>query len=85
MDKRSQQSTLLSQTTTWEENRQILDDGIKYGCASALSRLAMKQAAEYVDGKTADLYSDRIPKRIPHNGDENFRDQGCDCKRSRRD
>lgn len=25
--------------------------------------------------KTADLYSDRIPKRIPHNGDENFRDQ----------
>ena len=27
--------TLLSQTATWEEIRQILDDGIKYGCASA--------------------------------------------------
>ena len=25
--------------------------------------------------ETADLYGDRIPKRIPHNGDENFRDQ----------
>ena len=27
--------------------------------------------------ETADLYSDRIPERIPHNGDKNFRDKGC--------
>ena len=26
--------TLLSQTATWEEIKQICDDGIKYGCAS---------------------------------------------------
>ena len=75
--------TLLSQTATWEEIRQILDDGIKYGCASAcIPACYVKQAAEYVDG---DLYSDRIPKRIPYNVDENFRDKGCGRKRSRRD
>ena len=28
--------TLLTQTATWEEIRQILDDSIKYGAASAL-------------------------------------------------
>lgn len=33
--------TLLSQTATWEEIRQILDDGIKYGCASACIPLVM--------------------------------------------
>ena len=27
--------TLLTQTATWEEIRQILDDAIKYGTASA--------------------------------------------------
>jgi putative ABC transport system ATP-binding protein len=32
--------------------------------------------------ETADLYSDRISKRIPHNGDQNFRDKGCGRKRS---
>ena len=69
--------TLLSQTATWEEIRQILDDGIKYGCASAcIPACYVKQAA------TADLHSDRIPKRIPYNGDENFRDQRCGRKRS---
>ena len=44
--------TLLSQTATWEEIRQILDDGMKYGCASAcIPACYVKQAAEYVDGK----------------------------------
>ena len=44
--------TLLSQTATWEEIRQILDDGIKYGCASAcIPACYVKQAAEYADGK----------------------------------
>mgnify|MGYP004603988749 FL=1 len=44
--------TLLAQTATWAEIRQILDDGIKYGCASACIPAAyVKQAAEYVDGK----------------------------------
>ena len=44
--------TLLSQTATWEEIRQILDDGIKYGCASAcIPACYVKQAAEYVEGK----------------------------------
>ena len=44
--------TLLAQTATWAEIRQILDDGIKYGCASACIPAAyVKQAAEYVEGK----------------------------------
>lgn len=44
--------TLLGQTATWEEIRQILDDGIKYGCASAcIPASYVKQAAEYVEGK----------------------------------
>ncbi len=44
--------TLLTQTATWEEIRQILDDAVKYGAASACIPAAyVKQAAEYVEGK----------------------------------
>ena len=44
--------TLLIQTATWEEIRQILDDAVKYEAASACIPAAyVKQAAEYVEGK----------------------------------
>ena len=44
--------TLLAQTATWEEIKQILDDGMKYETASACIPAAyVKQAAEYVQGK----------------------------------
>lgn len=44
--------TLLTQTATWEEIRQILDDGMKYETASACIPAAyVKRAAEYVEGK----------------------------------
>ena len=44
--------TLLGVTATWEEIKVILDDGIKYGCASACIPAAyVKEAVEYVDGK----------------------------------
>lgn len=44
--------TLLGQAATWAEIKTILDDGIKYGCASACIPAAyVKQAAEYVDGR----------------------------------
>ncbi len=44
--------TLLTQTATWEEIRQILDDAIVYGTASACIPAAyVKQSADYVDGK----------------------------------
>lgn len=44
--------TLLGQTATWEDIRQILDDAMKYGTASACIPAAyVKQAAEYVEGK----------------------------------
>lgn len=44
--------TLLGVASSWDEIRQILDDGIKYGCASACIPAAyVKEAAEYVDGK----------------------------------
>ena len=43
--------TLLTQTATWEEIRQICDDGVKYGCASVcIPASYVKQAAEYVAG-----------------------------------
>lgn len=44
--------TLLSQTATWEEIREILDDAMKYGAASACIPAAyVKQAAQYVGRK----------------------------------
>lgn len=44
--------TLLAQSATWEDIKVILDDGIKYGTASACIPAAyVKQAAEYVEGK----------------------------------
>ncbi len=44
--------TLLSQSCTFEEIRQILDDGIRYGAASACIPPAfVKEAADYVQGK----------------------------------
>lgn len=44
--------TLLAQSATWEDIKVILDDGIKYGTASACIPAAyVKQATEYVDGK----------------------------------
>ena len=44
--------TLLTQTTTWAEIKEILDDAMKFGTASACIPAAyVKQAAEYVDGK----------------------------------
>lgn len=44
--------TLLGQASTWEDIRGILDDGIKYGCASACIPAAyVKRAVDYVEGK----------------------------------
>lgn len=46
--------TLLSQTATWEEIRQILDDAMRYQTASAcIPASYVERAAEYVDGKLA--------------------------------
>ena len=43
--------TLLGVTSTWEEIRGILDDAMKFGCATACIPAAyVKQAAEYVEG-----------------------------------
>lgn len=44
--------TLLTQTATWEEIRQILDDAMKYETASAcIPASYVKQSAQYVQGK----------------------------------
>lgn len=44
--------TLLSQTATWQEIREVLDDAMKFGAASAcIPASYVKQAAQYVDGK----------------------------------
>ena len=44
--------TLLAQNAKWEEIRQILDDGMKYGTASAcIPPSFVARAAEYVGGR----------------------------------
>lgn len=44
--------TLLSQTASWQEIREVLDDAIKFGAASAcIPASYVKQAAEHVGGK----------------------------------
>ena len=41
--------TLLAPTATWEEIRQICDDGIKYGCASVcIPQTYVAHAAQYI-------------------------------------
>ena len=46
--------TLLTQTATWEEIRQICDDGMAYGTASVcIPPSYVKQAKEYVGDKLA--------------------------------
>lgn len=43
--------TLLTQTATWEEIRQICDDGVKYATASVcIPASYVKRAKEYVNG-----------------------------------
>lgn len=44
--------TLLSQTATWEQIRQVCDDGMKYHTASVcIPPSYVRQAKEYVDGR----------------------------------
>jgi deoxyribose-phosphate aldolase len=44
--------TLLRQTATWDEIRQICDDGVAYGCASVcIPPSYVKQAADYLGDK----------------------------------
>ena len=44
--------TLLSQTATWEEIKQVCDDGVKYKTASVcIPPCFVKRAAEYLEGK----------------------------------
>lgn len=44
--------TLLTQTATWDEIRQVLDAAMKYGTASAcIPASYVKRAAEYVNGR----------------------------------
>ena len=41
--------TLLAQGATWDEIRQICDDGMKYGCASVcIPQSHVKRAAQYI-------------------------------------
>ena len=46
--------TLLKPESTWEQIKEICDDGIKYETASVcIPPSFVKQAADYVDGKIA--------------------------------
>lgn len=64
--------TLLKQTATWEDIKQICDDGIKYGCASVCippdlceSRRALRRrAAALWLRPAAHLHGHRLPQRL---------------------
>lgn len=62
--------TLLTQTATWEEIKEILDDGIKYSTASACIPAAyVKQSAEYVEGNfrsvpSSDSQTVTVPRQL---------------------
>ena len=44
--------TLLRPTATWEEIREVCEDGMKYGCASVcIPASYVKEAADYVAGR----------------------------------
>lgn len=44
--------TLLKQTATWDQIKEVLDDAIEYECASAcIPPVYVKRAADYVDGR----------------------------------
>lgn len=44
--------TLLATTATWEDIKQIVDDGIEYGCASVcIPPSFVQRASEYADGQ----------------------------------
>ncbi len=44
--------TLLKQESTWEQIKEICDDGVKYGCASVcIPACYVKRADEYLEGK----------------------------------
>ena len=57
--------TLLTQTATWAEIRQILDDGITYQTASACIPAAyVKQAVDYIVGYRQDEVGHPKPSSI---------------------
>ena len=66
--------TLLKQDATWEQIREILDDGMTYHTASAcIPASYVKQAAEYVQGQASDLHGHRISERLQYDGSEGVR------------
>lgn len=70
--------TLLSQTATWEEIRQICDDGITYGCASVcIPPSYVKRAKEYVGDKIAVCTVIGFSERLSDNPGQSCGD--CDC------
>ena len=57
--------TLLTQTATWEEIKQICDDAIKYGTASVCIPPAyVKQVKRICAGQNGSLHCYRFPERI---------------------
>ena len=55
--------TLLTQTATWPEIRQLCDDGLRCGCASVcIPPSYVKQAVGYLAGQLRH----RLPQRLQH-------------------
>lgn len=60
--------TLLLQTATWDEIRQICDDGVKYGTASVcIPPSYVKQASEYLRGENGSMHCYRFSQWLYDN------------------
>ena len=53
--------TLLKQTATWEDIKQICDDGIKYGCVSTAQATRSASSAIRQSNTTARASASRRP------------------------
>ncbi len=60
--------TLLTQSATWEEIKQICDDAVKYGTASVcIPPSYVKQSNEYMQGKIpvcTGMYSSKLCETV---------------------
>ena len=66
--------TLLAQTATWEEIKEICDDAIKYQTASVcIPASYVKRAKDYVDGKMAICTVIGFPKDIVQQQSKNMK------------
>ena len=70
--------TLLRPEATWEEIRQICEDGAAFGCASVcIPPSFVKRAADCLGDKLPGVYGDRLSQWLFYHCGESVRSGGC--------